>query len=151
MDTKTCSECRETKPIGDFSVDKSKKSGYMIRCKPCDRARARRYYTENRDKRRAYDHQKAHGRAQDRLALRKAALRIYGGVCVVCGTAANLEFDHVNGDGRNHRKLEGPFAMVRRIVQTGERLTDVELQLLCFDHHHEKSLTDGDYGKRYAS
>jgi hypothetical protein len=151
MPEKRCTGCGTVKSLVEFAVATGKKSGHLSRCKSCDAEKARLYYAANKAKKQAYDLGRAKEVAANRFALRKAAERVYGGECAVCGTSEGLEFDHVNGDGREHRLSEDHNTMVRRIASLGEKLPDVELQLLCFDHHHEKSLTDGDYGKRYAS
>lgn len=37
--TKTCAACGQTKPVEQFSKDKTRKDRYNSRCKPCDNAR----------------------------------------------------------------------------------------------------------------
>lgn len=71
--------------------------------------------------------------------IRAEAVRVYGGVCVTCKSTDRLELDHVNNDGRAHRKIEPHTQMYARIARTGARLTDVELQLLCVPCHHTKT------------
>ncbi len=74
-----------------------------------------------------------------RLELRAQAIAVYGGRCVECGTTEDLEFDHVNNDGQEHRLWESNQAMLSRIVRGGEPIRDFELQLLCAFHHDVKS------------
>lgn len=37
MDTKTCTKCKETHPVSDFTKNKSRKDGLAEWCKPCKR------------------------------------------------------------------------------------------------------------------
>jgi hypothetical protein len=46
MKTKTCSKCKQTKDIGEFSKDKNKKDGLHSQCKSCASA----YHQENKEK-----------------------------------------------------------------------------------------------------
>lgn len=134
---KTCSKCRTRLPLSEFAADGSKKLGVKSLCKACDRAKAKAYYAANREKRAEYFASRAEGVAADRAVLRQAAERIYGGVCEVCGSPDDLEFDHPDGDGKAHRAVESPSTMFRRIVATGSRLGDYNLRLLCGPHHKE--------------
>ncbi|MDA0184121.1 hypothetical protein OJ997_27680 [Solirubrobacter phytolaccae] len=43
--TKFCRPCGATKPVDDFGIDRSRRDGRMNRCKVCDRARGRAYYS----------------------------------------------------------------------------------------------------------
>ena len=73
---------------------------------------------------------------KDRYARMTArSAQIYGGQCEWCASTRSLEFDHVNGDGDEHRKAESSVSMKRRIVRTGRRLDDVSLRLLCAPCH----------------
>jgi len=44
---KTCSKCRETKPLEDFGKNKSRPDGKNPWCKVCNSASAKRYYHKN--------------------------------------------------------------------------------------------------------
>ena len=48
-DPKRCPRCGETRTVGDFVVDRSKRGGRGSLCRECDRERAREYYAANRD------------------------------------------------------------------------------------------------------
>lgn len=75
------------------------------------------------------------GEARDRL----------GGVCVVCGTTEDLQFDHVDPTSKSFTITMGWGS------QEGKFWSEVEkCQLLCRPHHIEKTLTNGDNGKTYA-
>ena len=64
---KRCSECGEVRPVEEFSRDRSRHDGRMIRCRACDNARARRYYEANRERKLA--------KANARNAMLRAMLR----------------------------------------------------------------------------
>ena len=49
-DSRRCPGCLETKPVGEFAVDRHKASGRKSRCKACDREKARAYYLANRER-----------------------------------------------------------------------------------------------------
>jgi hypothetical protein len=84
-------------------------------------------------------------RARDterRRIVRTEVIDIYGGRCAECGSAADLEFDHVNGDGKVHRATETPQSWLVRIARLGERDPQWEIQLLCRPHHIRKTVTN---------
>ena len=120
---KWCPRCDETKPAWGFNVDKRENDGLSLLCWLCESVK-------NRPNRCDY-----RGVVSWR-AKRAKAVEIYGGVCVMCGGTDRLEFDHVNGDGREHRKIEDAMATIRRIVRTGRPIEDWELRLLCWECHH---------------
>ena len=64
-----CPRCRELLGAEAFAVDRSKASGRKAHCKTCDRERARSYYLEHRDERRAL--QEAKRDAESVAALRR--------------------------------------------------------------------------------
>lgn len=47
--TKTCSKCKETKPVDEFHKSKQNKDGYRGSCKPCMNSSSRAYHHANRD------------------------------------------------------------------------------------------------------
>jgi hypothetical protein len=61
--TTTCYACHEELPIEEFAPDGSKSSGRKSICRGCDRAKSRRYYDANRERKLAY------------MAKRNAAIR----------------------------------------------------------------------------
>jgi hypothetical protein len=72
--------------------------------------------------------------------IRAQAIAIYGGHCERCGTTSGangsgrrmtLEFDHIDGDGGEHRKVESHQSMLKRIVAAGCPIEDRRLRLLC--------------------
>ena len=52
---KTCSKCGETKPVSEFTVDKTKPDGYYSSCKGCkNHYMSRVYYANAKDRIIAY-------------------------------------------------------------------------------------------------
>lgn len=139
---KRCGDCGEVKPVEEFARRSDRPSGRCSRCKPCDRAKAKAYYAANRERRIAYYAERRADRAADRAALRAAAVAIYGGACAWCGSTEELEFDHVDNDGEEHRAVESPATMMRRIVASGAPITDRRLQLLCRPCHRGRGWVD---------
>jgi hypothetical protein len=75
---------------------------------------------------------------------RSKAIAVYGGACFECkATNKILDFDHVNGDGKQHRLKESSDATIRRIARTGQKIKDYELQLLCCCCHWDKTWIRG--------
>lgn len=70
-----------------------------------------------------------------RAYYRERAIQIYGGACVWCGSTDDLEFDHVNNDGKAHRAVEHGTNWLRRISRAGRRDDRWEIQLLCGPCH----------------
>jgi hypothetical protein len=127
---KICRECRTDKPGEEFFRCASAKDGLQSRCKPCGNAKSVAWRQANRQKARAIDKasrvrcplkRKARQRrsylnnANKRReaarvyirVLKDAAYAAYGGYqCQCCGETerAFLSIDHVNNDGHAHRK-----------------------------------------------
>lgn len=150
--SKQCSVCATVKPLEDFSPVKNRRPGATkARCRACDNEYAKRYYRANRDKciERTTEYAKTYyPQNRDRLlaegkdkraALRSAAIEVYGGCCVLCGSIEGLEFDHVNDDGAEHRKTEDGNSMVIRIARSGKPIEDFDLRLLCKPCHHPEA------------
>ena len=68
---------------------------------------------------------------------RAAALEKLGGKCSVCGTQGNLEIDHIDAD-------EKEIALNKMWSIAEERFLKelAKCQLLCKQHHEEKSIVD---------
>ena len=125
------------KALDQFYADPTKRLGVMSHCKDCCNAATRARYERNieRERNRA---RSAYQYERDR------AIEIYGGQCEHCGFTdspqSRLEFDHVNGDGGEHRKIESSVTMMNRLARTGKKLDDWELRLLCHDCHLQVTL-----------
>lgn len=55
MTSKTCTKCKETKPVSEFHKRRDSKDGLVYRCKSCASAARARYREENREKIRERD------------------------------------------------------------------------------------------------
>lgn len=91
---KTCSRCRETKPLSEFGKDKNRPDGHNTWCKPC-----RRTYRQTVRKKKNQKAQKE--RSQAFLAWLSDMVR--GKPCTDCGEVYAfhvMEFDHVRGTKR---------------------------------------------------
>jgi|ERR1700761_1286489 len=113
-----CGSCRRDLPLSEFTPKGSTQEGLNTRCRGCDRERGR----EGRELRRA------------------RAIRVYGGFCVICGSRRDLEFDHVDWNGAEHRKKESSTALIRRIARTGKQIDEYRLRLLCRECHDARSI-----------
>lgn len=49
--TKTCSCCKQEKPVSEFHKDKNSSDGYTYKCKECRNAANRKYYQDHPEKR----------------------------------------------------------------------------------------------------
>ena len=84
---------------------------------------------------------------RQRRKTRKAqALKLLGGVCKVCGTTENLEFDHINpktkvGNVTAPKLIDGKIELFIEEVN--------KCQLLCKPHHLEKSKANKELGTTY--
>lgn len=93
--------------------------------------RSKQYYEENKERVKERIRQRATKRRSNYLANKS---------CVVCGSTADLELDHIVP----HKKNKG--------VDWSAKLENLEeelllCQVLCRRHHMEKSKINGDYGK----
>jgi hypothetical protein len=71
-----CPKCRQLLGAEAFAVDRSKASGHKSHCKACDGARAKSYYLQHRDERRARHEAKrdAEGLAAVRMRVEERRL-----------------------------------------------------------------------------
>ena len=94
--TKTCSKCNVEKDVTEFGINRAKKDGLQVQCKPCRKATNHDYYVKNPKK-----EERAAGARRLKAKNREI---IYGilskAACTDCGIAdwRVLEFDHVTGD-----------------------------------------------------
>ena len=94
MPEKRCTSCKQSKPQAEFNLRRASADGLQNVCRACNRARARRYYADNRE---------AHIRVivARKAVIRRGVLEIVGDYlskhpCVDCGEAdlRVLDFDH---------------------------------------------------------
>ncbi len=114
------------------------------------RARGKLYHAKNREKLRAKCQRFRDG-------WREAFMKELGGRCVCCAETYKpvLSFDHINGDGAQHRRKYGkgskvsrlPLGELRRAHKSGEH----PLQVLCANCNVAKGTSDAcpcPYGKK---
>ncbi|KGR91356.1 hypothetical protein CD30_05940 [Ureibacillus massiliensis 4400831 = CIP 108448 = CCUG 49529] len=77
--TKTCSKCKATKSIEEFSKDKSKKDGLTSACRECNIKR------EKKRRENGGDFTKEQ---------KQATFEKYGSFCQICNSISNLQVDH---------------------------------------------------------
>jgi hypothetical protein len=128
VEQRTCRKCGEVKPLSEFARDRTQKSGYRFRCKPCGAVDQAERRAAEPDKWRAYHRDRYHRNPQPARAYAKTyaaenkerrrdtALRnLYGisaakfdamseaqgGVCAICGGVGQrgLVTDHCHDSG----------------------------------------------------
>ena len=86
------------------------------------------------------------------LEERRAVLIAYGGKCVRCGESrfGCLELDHINDDGKLHRKQmkEDGFRNFTQWLYRKNYLNDPRLQILCANCH---SLKHSPFSKEFTA
>jgi hypothetical protein len=139
---KVCRRCMKPKPIGEFEPNPGACFRYRnaTSCKSCREYAAEKaiaYRAAHPDDRRQKD-MKAKSTAAAKC--RAELLAAYGGMCVCCGESEwkFLQLDHVNDDGRAHRKSIGlgVYNLLRWAKDNGFPPT---LQILCANCHNAKS------------
>lgn len=96
------------------------------------------WYVKDRDTYNAYlnDYMK------DRWKKRRAkAVEYLGGVCVKCGSSEELEFDHIDPETKSFTIAAGSSFSEERFWPEVDKC-----QLLCKDHHIEKSSRESSVG-----
>lgn len=86
------------------------------------------------EKRSPYMRGYMHRRYQERRAR---ALKLLGGVCMSCGTGDDLEIDHKDPTLKKYT-----VAQFRTISEEDFLAEVAKCQLLCKEHHTEKSIVD---------
>ena len=77
-----------------------------------------------------------------KTANRDRAIEIYGGRCEGCGSAEQLEFDHIYYDGSFHRSIESTAKWLAVIAKLGKRDPLFAIRLLCHDCHSARTYRD---------
>lgn len=96
--TKTCTGCRETKPVSDFWKTKNNKDGLQGRCKPCHKTQVASYYDRiTHRNRQLWLRYKVTPERYEQMLVSQ------GGKCAVCGSTRasskkpdmwNVDHDH---------------------------------------------------------
>jgi hypothetical protein len=168
---KRCARCGEEKPHSAFNRNLTRPGGLQSWCRECQREPGRAWaaarlaanreavYERKRAQRAAnlerYQARERQWRVANRerrlellRGLRGEALLIYGdGSCAECGyrpdDVTELELDHVNGDGAEHRRQLGLGRSAGRqfVIRLRARgwPNDPPLQTLCHDCHVAKT------------
>lgn len=113
---KVCTQCGCRKPPSEFHRDASKADGRRPDCKPCARARVRRYYKANaerlREQGRLIYRSDPAKRARINESTRRCKLmRKYGLTieeyeaiiargCAICGASEGIQIDHDHSTGK---------------------------------------------------
>lgn len=119
-----CPKCGETKPLSEFGDD-----GY---CKQCRAEYFAIWRQVNLEKANSKD-------IARNQAVRLRCIEGYGGACVCCGETEEvfLQFDHVDGGGREHRTAVRPgYGFYAWIIRNN---FPPDLQLLCANCHFAKT------------
>lgn len=106
---KTCTKCKETKPISAFSKDKSRKDGRTPGCRDCRKAYDQQRYGKETAYYKLRDANRAAARYGQSHTITKedwsAALSAFGHRCAYCGQIGKLTIDHItplSKGGQNH-------------------------------------------------
>lgn len=143
---KTCSSCQQNLPIELFYKHGAHSDGLSTYCKECTKVYNKniyhskyknnpdykgrvkvyreRYHLKNLEKER--EKNRRNHRLQKRMCIDH-----FGGKCACCGES-RIEFlglDHVDGDGRRHRKVIGDI-IYRWLIKNNFKST-VRLRVLC--------------------
>lgn len=128
---KTCSKCKEEKPLSEFNKNKARKSGVSSQCKSCIKETMAVYYQENKDafKERAKSLEKE-------LVLFVRELK--NNPCMDCGNTYHfsaMDFDHRGED----EKIDS----VSRLTSYGSKkkiLAEIEkCDLVCSNCHRVRT------------
>jgi hypothetical protein len=110
---KNCPDCGKTYPASGFYKNRARGDGLSVRCRVCHTAENRRVGP---------------------VSVRREVVEALGGKCVTCGFSdvRALHVDHVNSDGKEHRKGpdadKSPFQYYKSMLNGKSKF---ELQLLC--------------------
>jgi 5-methylcytosine-specific restriction endonuclease McrA len=150
---KICATCKINKDVNEFHKDKSYKDGYKYSCKEClrnaleERIRLgydkkdyiKKYYIKNKDKvnKQNRDNYYLNGgkekQKQKAIMLKIEIMSNYGGCCTCCGEN-NLEcltIDHINNDGKQHRKEIGIGCLYKWLKDNN--FPKENFQILCYN------------------
>lgn len=125
---KRCPRCEQTLPSSAFSLSRSQVSGLAGWCKACSGLYSK----------------------AGKFNLKVEAMRAYGGDCDCCGETGVdfLTLDHVDGNGKEHRKTKGvgtgqKFYAYLKLHGYPERIDGHELRILCFNCNYSAHLHGG--------
>lgn len=131
---KTCSSCKNNKPIEEFASKKHGKYGKDSICTECKNIESLNRYHKNK-----HDHHYkaviANGKKRVQYKLRLEIINAYGGQCACCGETNPLflSVDHTDNDGNIERKdKKYSKSNFYRFLKRNNYPKD-KYQLLCFN------------------
>ncbi len=154
---KTCSLCKKEKEISNFSAQKNRYSDKRSCCKECVSIRSKkRFLIKKQDVEYIREMRKRHREwskvqwndpnsslrikyDEKRAFERREAIEGYGRVCKCCGESDSrfMTLDHVNDDGKEHRKELRSKSPYLWAIENG--FPD-RLQLLCWNCNMGKKI-----------
>lgn len=137
---KTCSCCKELKPFSDFSLNKSKKSGYSSECKPCHRIKRKRYYESNKTS------EKARVKASKELKRSQYVELKSKLSCQICseGHPATLQFHHLDPQ---EKEFEIADAFWNGLSLEKIKVEIAKCVVLCANCHAKEHYSIREFGK----
>lgn len=149
---KYCPQCKLTKLVTDFNKDCSVVDGLKCYCKQCRK--------NNYLKKQEYNCNRSKNYSQNNKMM---AFKIISGgeniSCVkhhewnCCGNNIDIDFlsfDHINGDGAEHRRKIGATASssLHRWIINNQEEAKKRIQILCMNAQVKKKRTNGE--QKYA-
>jgi len=132
---KKCSKCVKTKPLCEFSINKTHKDGRSYRCKECQREYSCNYYKQNKEK-----HIKAVAKVNKKKdkALKAWVNKFKEVPCADCNRrfpSCAMDFDHVKGE-----KEFTISAAVRRKFNRKRILKEIQkCEVVCANCHRVRT------------
>lgn len=127
---KTCSACKQSKPVEDFSVRSSTMDGRQYYCKECGKKHYKSWKDRSPETKNRYNDWKQKRKVENRQRL-LAVLK--ESPCVDCGyeDVRVLQFDHVRGT-----KVAGVAELLNRGAKWETILTEIEkCEVRCCNCH----------------
>lgn len=145
IESKSCSECKEMKPLTEYNKDRRAKNGtgIMYRCRDCARAYSRAYYSKN-DR---LKNQKRVSSQKSYASVKVEAIEYLGGACVRCRVAHVPNENTVMFQFHHRNPAEKDFAITEvraRVFDTIKEELD-KCDLLCANCHF---MTHAEISKR---
>ena len=134
-----CNRCSTMKLEPEFGRNKARSSGFDPYCKTCksqtEAAKRARALRENDT---GYLERQREYTKRRNSKVKAEAFQAYGEICACCGKSnkAFLEFDHVNDDGAEHRRLVSSSSLLFQLRQDGWPMV---MQTLCANCHRAKT------------
>jgi len=144
--TKKCSYCDLVKPIEEYEPGRNK-------CNQCRREDRKQKTKSSKEAiQKAVEWQKRNPERRKKIALayyyrlQDSAIKAYGGYrCACCGETEPLflTLDHVNNDGKSHRKMLGTLGGAKLYKWLRDNNYPSGFQVLCSNCNHGKQRNGG--------